>query len=76
MRTYLIDLAERTIGTYLAAFLGLLFADGVNLTALADIGAWQAAAIAAIPAGITVIKGALATFVGDGNTAALLPRKH
>ncbi|MEV8323325.1 holin [Kitasatospora sp. NPDC056731] len=73
MRKFIIDLAERTAATYAVAFLGLLLADGFNLT---SIGAFKAAAVAALPAALAVVKGVAATFVGDPNSAALLARPH
>ncbi|MFE6865999.1 holin [Kitasatospora sp. NPDC057692] len=65
------DLLERTLATYAVTLLGLLTAGAVDLT---DLGALRAAAIAAIPAGLTVLKGALASLVGDPQSAALLGR--
>jgi hypothetical protein len=70
MPKFLTDLTERVASTYVVAFLGLLLADGVDLTSVSTI---RAAAIAALPAALTVVKGALAAFVGDHQTAALLP---
>jgi len=72
MPRYLLDLAERTAATYATTYLGLLLATGFDLT---NVGALKAAAIAALPAALTVIKGALSTFVGDPGTAAMLPRQ-
>ncbi|MEV7781670.1 holin [Kitasatospora sp. NPDC088351] len=71
MRTFLLDLTERTVATYLAALLGLLLADRVDLT---SVGTLRAAAVAALPAALTVLKGGIGTFVGDPNSAAILPR--
>ncbi|MFE6868294.1 holin [Kitasatospora sp. NPDC057692] len=71
MRKYIIDVAERTVATYVVALLGLLLADGVDLT---SVGTLRAAAVAALPAALTVVKGAVAGVVGDPTTAALLPR--
>ncbi|MFB7671691.1 holin [Kitasatospora purpeofusca] len=67
------DLLERTLATYAVTLLGLLTAGAVDLT---DLGALRAAAIAAIPAGLTVVKSALATLVGDPTSAALLGRSR
>ncbi|WP_171167359.1 holin [Streptomyces sp. I05A-00742] len=69
----LADIAERTIAAYLTTFLGLLITDGFDLT---DISALRAAAIAAIPAGLSVIKGALGRYVGDKDSAAWLPSRN
>jgi hypothetical protein len=71
MSRFLLDLAERTVATYAVSLLGLLLADGFDLT---SVGAVRAAAVAALPAALTVIKGAVATFVGDPTSAAMLPR--
>lgn len=66
------DMLERAIATYAVAFLGLLLADGVDLTSVSVL---KAAAIAALPAGLTVVKSFLASFIGDTSSAALLPRQ-
>ncbi|MFI6443836.1 holin [Kitasatospora sp. NPDC050543] len=68
-----VDLAERTVATYVVAFLGLLLADGVDLT---SVGTLRAAVVAALPAALTVIKGGISSFVGAPNSAALLPRQR
>ena len=65
---FIVDLAERTVATYLEAFLGLLLAGSV-----VDLPAAKAAAVAAIPAGLAVVKGALSGFLGTPTTAAALP---
>ncbi|MER6531144.1 hypothetical protein [Streptomyces sp. NPDC001508] len=62
------DLAERTIATYLEAFLGLLLASSI-----VDLSTAKAAAVAAIPAGLAVVKGALSSLVGSSSSAAALP---
>ncbi|MDH6709736.1 hypothetical protein P3T27_006485 [Kitasatospora sp. MAA19] len=73
MRKFWTDLAERTVATYVVALLGLLLADGVDL---ASIGTLRAATVAALPAALTVIKSAVATFVGDPTSAAILPKQR
>lgn len=73
MRKLIIDLVERTVATYATAFLGLLLADGFDLT---SVGALRAAAVAALPAALTVLKGAIGTLVGDPTSAALLARQR
>jgi predicted NBD/HSP70 family sugar kinase len=55
VRAFLADLLERTIATYLQAFFGLLLA-GETLDLSVD--AVQAAAIAALPAALAVLKAA------------------
>ncbi|MFG2913366.1 holin [Kitasatospora sp. NPDC048298] len=73
MRKFILDLVERTVATYAVAFLGLLLADQFDLT---SIGSLKAAAVAALPAALTVLKSAVGTLVGDPTTAALLPRSR
>ncbi|UQI44691.1 holin [Streptomyces sp. HU2014] len=72
MPKVLIDVLERTLAAYLTTFLGLLLADGFDLT---DVSALKAAAIAAVPAALSVIKGAIGTRFGDRTSAAWLPGK-
>lgn len=67
---FYVDLLFRTIRTYLATFIGILVS--VPVFSL-DTGALQAAAIGALPAALTVVKGLVARKVGDPDTAALLP---
>jgi uncharacterized membrane protein len=54
-RSFLVDLAERAIATYVQAFLGLLIASSV-----VSVDTLQAAAVAAIPAALSVVKSLLA----------------
>lgn len=67
--TYFKDLAYRVVMTYLQTFAGLVTASGFGWL---DLGSWRAAALAAVPAAYAVIKGAVARFVGDRATAALV----
>ncbi|GHG82693.1 holin [Streptomyces griseocarneus] len=72
MSKVLADIAERTLAAYVTTFLGLLIADGFDLT---DVSAIKAAAIAALPAALSVIKGAIGSRIGDKGNAAWLPRR-
>lgn len=66
---FLRDLAERVVATYLQAFAGLLIAgwsDAVN------VGTVRAAAVAAIPAALSALKGLVAQRFGDPDSAALV----
>ncbi|MER5302139.1 hypothetical protein ABT039_22150 [Streptomyces lasiicapitis] len=67
------DIAERTLLTYLEAFLGLLLAG--STTDIVDLNFLQSAAVAAIPAGLTVLKGVIGTRLGQIGTASWLPHK-
>ncbi|MFG2956354.1 hypothetical protein ACGF5O_21855 [Streptomyces sp. NPDC048291] len=67
----LADIAERSVLTYVEAFLGLLLAsETTNLVALSTL---ESAAIAAIPAGLAVAKGAVGSLLGRAGTASWLP---
>lgn len=69
----LVDIVERAALTYVEAFLGLLLAAGtINIV---DLSTLQSAGIAAIPAGLAVIKGAIGTLLGRPGTASWLPAK-
>jgi hypothetical protein len=69
----LTDIAERTVLTYVEAFLGLLLAGAT--TNLVTLTALESAAIAAIPAGLAVVKGAVGSLLGRPGTASWLPAK-
>ncbi|TQE33076.1 hypothetical protein [Streptomyces ipomoeae] len=69
----LADIAERAVLTYVEAFLGLLLASGT--TDIVDLSTLQSAAVAAIPAGLAVVKGAIGTLLGRTGTASWLPAK-
>lgn len=58
--------------TALQAFLAVLLANAAGMT---DMAVWRAAALAGVAAGLSVVKGALASRVGD-DTAALLPSRR
>jgi hypothetical protein len=72
MSRVVLDIIERTLAAYATTFLGLLLAANFDLT---DLSTVKAAAIASIPAGLSVIKGAIGALVGDPLTAGWLPRK-
>ena len=64
--TFVIDALERAIWTAAQAFLAVF--------TVGDMASAKAAGIAAVAAGISVLKSVLATQVGDSGTAATLPR--
>ncbi|MCF1592370.1 MULTISPECIES: holin [Streptomyces] len=72
-RKALADVAERTVLTYVEAFLGLLLAGAV--TDIVDLSVLQTASVAALPAALTVVKGAIGTRLGQIGTASWLPAK-
>lgn len=65
---WIVDTAERTAATYLQALIGLLVAGWADAI---DVSTLRAASVAAIPAGLAVLKAALARRVGDPDTAGL-----
>ncbi|MFF3622324.1 hypothetical protein [Streptomyces sp. NPDC002467] len=71
MSRIVLDVVERTVAAYVTTFLGLLLAVDFNLT---DVTALKAAAIASIPAALSVVKGAVGAVLGDPSTAGWLPR--
>lgn len=60
-RTFVADLLERAVATYVQALIGLLIVSGVT-----DLAAVQSAAIAAIPAALSVIKSYIAERYAPG----------
>ncbi|MFE0477024.1 hypothetical protein ACFW2V_36065 [Streptomyces sp. NPDC058947] len=69
----LADITERAVLTYVEAFLGLLLASGT--TNVVTLSALQSAAVAAIPAGLAVVKGAVGSLLGRTGTASWLPSR-
>ncbi|MFG2940104.1 hypothetical protein [Streptomyces sp. NPDC048282] len=67
----LADIAERAVLTYVEGFLGLLLASGT--TNVVNLSTLESAAIAAIPAGLAVAKGAVGSLLGRADTASWLP---
>lgn len=65
---YTKSLLELVLATYAFTFLGLLLADGFDLT---SISAVKAAAVASVPSALSVVYGALARFVGSFDTARI-----
>lgn len=70
-KRYIRDLVERVTATYAQAFLGLLIASGFGVDGVLDLSSLRKAAIAAIPAALSLVKGLLARGVGDQESASL-----
>ncbi len=72
-----VDIAERVVFTYLAAFVGLLATANLGDTQAEKIASLfsvaQVAAVAVVPAILTLIKTGFASLAGNRNTAAALP---
>lgn len=67
---FFLDLLERAVFTYVETLLGLLIVVGTDTL---DVSKAKAAAIAAIPAGLSVIKSGLSAMIGTPGTASALP---
>ena len=68
MKKFVVDVVERAVWTYLESLIGLIAVSGpLNLSTV------EAAAVAALPAAIAVVKGAIAGSFGAKGSAALLP---
>lgn len=65
-RSFAMDLLERTVGTYVVTFLGLV---AVNP---GEVATYRLAVVAALPAALAVVKGALAGRVGSPTNASLV----
>lgn len=64
-KTYLKALLELVLLTYAVSFLGLVSADTFDVT---DLGAWKAAAVAAIPPVLVALYGAISRLAGNFNS--------
>jgi hypothetical protein len=71
VKLYLVDLAERVGSTAAETFLATLIAAGVG--GLTDVSVYQKAGIAALAAGLAVLKGIIGKYVGDRSSASLAP---
>lgn len=67
-KEFWLDCLERAASTYVQALIGFLVAGATAI----NIDTLEAAALAAIPAALSVLKSAIATQVGDPNSASLL----
>ncbi|MFD4833206.1 hypothetical protein ACFWPV_25605 [Streptomyces uncialis] len=73
IRRSLVTRQPRLRGGSVTTFLGLLLADGVDLT---DVSVVKAAAVAAIPAALSVVKAAVGSLIGDPRTVGWLPGRR
>lgn len=71
---YALDLIERVVSTFAVAFLGTLVAGGwFDVAHIRDLSAVQAAIGAGIAAVLSMVKGLLAKWVSNRNSASLAP---
>lgn len=66
---YLKSLAELVLLTYAVTLLGLLTANGFDIT---DLAAVKAAAVSAIPSVLVLLYGVLAKLLGNANSALVV----
>jgi len=72
--TYIRDLVERVASTFVITFLGTLVTGGwFDIAHIRDTSALQAAGLAAIAAVLSLIKGLVAKFVANRDSASLAP---
>lgn len=67
---YVRDVVERVIRTYLQVFIGLLIASGFGVDGAVDLSVLATAAVAALPAVLSLIMSLLARGVGDSESAS------
>lgn len=72
-RSLALDVVERTLWTYVQAYLGLWIASGVGISAIADLSMADKALVSVLPAVLAVVKGLAASRVGATDSAATLP---
>ena len=63
------DIALRTMATYVQVWIGLVVVAGADGSSTLDLTQLQPALLAAVPATLGVLKGLVASRVGDPNTA-------
>lgn len=72
--TYIRDLAERIVSTFAVAFLGTLVTGGwFDVAHIRDVSALQAAGLSAIAAVLSLVKGLVAKWVSNRDSASLAP---
>lgn len=69
--TFLLDMLERALFTFVEVFLGAWVATGADWVNLSGA---KAAAVAGLAAALSVVKSGLASTVGTRGTASMLPK--
>jgi hypothetical protein len=71
---YAIDLAERVASTFVVAFAGTLVTGGwFDVAGIRDVSALQAAGLAGAAAVLSLVKGVVAKWVSNQDSASLAP---
>ena len=68
------DILERAVSTYVQTFAGRLAAANIGFDEVSDLSVVKTAAIAALPAALSIIKGAFASAGPFGDRSASLAR--
>ena len=71
MMDLIVDIAERALMTFVQAFLSVWIV--VDWADLGDVDLLKKASVAGIAAALAVLKGVVASRIGEKGTAALLP---
>lgn len=66
------DLTERVLSTYVVTLLGLAIAGWAEVKGVKNLSFLGTAALSAVPAALSVLKGGLAKFVGSPDSASLV----
>lgn len=69
----LADLIERAVATYVQVVIGLLLAGFADVQVVDRLSVLRTAAVAAIPAGLSVVKSGLAGLYGNKDSVSTLP---
>ena len=70
-KRYVIDLTERIAATFAQGFITLFLLSGAEVSGVVDFSTVKKAAIAGVMSVLSLIKGMLASRVGDSNSASL-----
>lgn len=73
MSNFVKELVEQVVAVYIVTFVGALVANGFGMDGTNHLGVAAAAALSAIPAALMVVKSFAARFVGDPESALLVP---
>jgi hypothetical protein len=71
-KKFWVDAVERVVATYVETFLGLMIGSAFVDSGKLNMGAVTAAAVAALPAALSLIKALVASRLGDPATASLV----
>lgn len=70
-KRYIVDLVERVMATFAQGAITLFLLSGADVTGVVDFSSLKKAAIAGVMAVLSLVKGMLASRVGDRSSASL-----